>query len=67
MKFLNGWKTILGVLGTVGTVLVASGGKIGAIAGTAITIGGHLDSVLLGAFGILTALGIVHKAEKSKE
>ena len=67
MKFLNGWKTILGVVGSVATLLVSGGGKIGEIATTAVDVAGHLDSVALGVFGALTALGIVHKAEKGRD
>lgn len=67
MKFLNGWKTILGTVGTLGTLLLGAGGKIGQVAGTALEVAGHLDSVALGAFGVLTTLGIIHKAEKKSE
>jgi hypothetical protein len=64
VKFLNGWKTITGLVGTLATVLIASGGKIGEIAGKTVEVVGHLDSVALGVFGALTAIGIIHKAEK---
>jgi len=64
MKFLNGWKTILGIVGTVGTVLVASGGDIGKVASVVIAASQHADSIILGASGLLTVLGLVHKAEK---
>ena len=67
MKFLNGWKTILGVAGTVGTLLYGAGGKLGAIAGSGLEVAGHLDAVAMGAFGILTVLGVVHKVEKGTE
>lgn len=61
MKFLNGWKTILGVAGTLGAIVfphVDPG-----------VLGGALDNannVVTGAFGLLTVLGIIHKAEKAK-
>lgn len=66
MKFLNGWKTILGVIGTVGTVLVASGGSIGHAADVVVQASHHLDAVFLGVFGLLGTLGVVHKVEKAK-
>lgn len=67
MKFLNGWKTVVGIVGTIGTVLVASGGKIGGIASTAVQVFGHLDSVVAGVFGALAVLGVIHKVEKGKQ
>lgn len=64
MKFLNGWKTITGLVGMVGTVVVSAGGKPAALATTILETAGHLDSVILGVFGALTAVGLIHKAEK---
>lgn len=65
MKFLNGWKTILGAIGTVVVPLVAVGGKVGELAGKVAEVGQHVDIALTGVFGALLALGIVHKVEKS--
>ena len=64
MKFLNGWKTVLGLVGTVGTIIISSGGKVGAIASTVVQVFGHVDSVVAGVFGALTVVGIIHKVEK---
>lgn len=66
MKFLNGWKTILGIVGTVTTLGIANGGRVGEIAGTVQQVAGHLDSVALGVFGALTAIGVIHRTEKRK-
>jgi hypothetical protein len=60
MKFLNGWKTIIGVIGTVATVLVP---KLDPAIIPA--IGDHAVGLIQGAFGLLTALGIIHKVEKA--
>jgi len=59
MKFLNGWKTVLGVAGVLGSLILpkVSPG----------VLGGALDNannIVLGAFGLLTTLGIIHKVEK---
>ncbi len=59
MKFLNGWKTILGVAGTVGALVFPRVDPS--------ILGGALESannVVTGAFGLLTILGIIHKGEK---
>lgn len=59
MKFLDGWKTVLGVAGCVLTVALprAQPGVIGGILDNA-------NNAVVGVFGLLTVLGIVHKVEK---
>jgi hypothetical protein len=64
VKFLNGWKTILGIVGTVVTVGVGAGGDVGAIASKVGEFAGNADAVVTGAFGMLTVLGVAHKLEK---
>lgn len=66
MKFLNGYKTILGIVGTVATVLISSGGNVGHIGQVVVDASQHVDAILGGAFGLLTVLGIIHKKEKAK-
>jgi hypothetical protein len=61
MKFLNGFKTIVGVVGSVLTVLIPKLDP-SIISG----VGDHLFAVAQGVFGLLTVLGIIHKVEKSK-
>lgn len=62
MKFLNGLKTIIGVVGTVVTVLVPK------ITPAVVTeVGDHAFAVAQGVFGLLTVLGIIHKVEKKVE
>jgi hypothetical protein len=58
MNFLNGWKTILGAVG-LGLTIVVSPEK-------ATEIVTNADSLLTGAFGLLTVLGVIHKTEKRK-
>lgn len=58
MKFLNGFKTILGVTGTVLTILVPK------IAPVVTDAAPHAINIAQGAFGLLTVLGLIHKAEK---
>lgn len=60
MKFLNGLKTIIGVVGTVITVLIP---KVTPEIVT--TVGDHTVAIAQGVFGLLTVLGIIHKAEKA--
>lgn len=62
MKFLNGFKTILGLVGTVVTVLMP---KVtpDLVAG----VGDHAVAIAQGVFGLLTVLGIIHKVEKKVE
>lgn len=59
MKFLNGWKTFLGVAGTVLTVVLPKVDP--AILGGALN---DANNVVVGAFGLLTLLGVIHKVEK---
>ncbi len=66
MKFLDGWKTVLGVVGAASTVLIASGGDLSKVGHTVVQIGTNADAVVTGAFGLLAALGIVHKVQKSR-
>lgn len=62
MKFLNGFKTLIGVLGTVATVLLP---KIAP--GVVQAVGDAAVNVATGIFGLLGALGIIHKVEKSSD
>lgn len=59
MKFLNGFKTVLGLAGTVVTVLAPK------FAPTLNEAAPHAVAVAQGAFGLLLALGVIHKAEKA--
>lgn len=63
-KFLDGKKTVLGILGTLATVAISSGGQPAQIAMTGVEIVGHVDSILTGGFMLLTILGVVHKGAK---
>lgn len=65
MKFLNGWKTIIGVVVTIATPLVAAGGDLGKVGAKVVDIVQHGDAVVAGMAALLTALGIIHKVEKS--
>lgn len=67
MKFLNGFKTIIGVLGAVATPLIAVGGDVGKIAQDGISALPHIYSTVEGAFLALTAIGIIHKVEKASK
>lgn len=60
MKFLNGWKTILGVAGTAATLVFphVDPGVLGGVLDNA-------NNVVTGAFGLLTLLGVIHKVEKA--
>mgnify|MGYP001160660381 CR=1 FL=1 len=64
MKFLNGFKTVIGIIGAVATPLVALGGDVGRIATDGIAALPHVYSTVEGAFLTLATLGIIHKAEK---
>ena len=64
MKFLNGWKTILGVIGTLTTIAVSAGVQDHGLIETVKAIAGHADSLIVGATGILTVIGVIHKSEK---
>lgn len=63
-KFLDGKKTILGVIGTVATVVISSGGQPAEVASKGVEILGHLDAVLTGGFMFLAAIGVIHKRAK---
>lgn len=67
MKFLNGFKTIIGVIGAIATPLVAVGGDIGKIAQDGISALPHVYTTVEGAFLALTAIGIIHKVEKAQK
>lgn len=59
MKFLNGFKTILGLAGTVVSVLAPR------YAPALNEAAPHAVAVAQGAFGLLLALGVIHKVEKA--
>lgn len=59
MKFLNGFKSILGAAGMVLTFVAP---KVIPVFTDAAP---HALNVAQGAFGLLLALGIIHKSEKS--
>lgn len=61
MKFLNGWKTVLGIAGSVITIVLPKVDP--AVLGGALN---DANNVVTGAFGLLTLLGIVHKVEKAR-
>lgn len=65
MKFLNGWKTIIGVVVSIATPIVAAGGDLGKVGAKILDIVQHGDAVVAGAAALLTTLGIIHKVEKS--
>jgi len=70
MKFLNGWKTILGAAGSIAVIVGGALGKnVGVIPGVIQTlsdIGEHINAVILGGAAVLGTLGVIHKVEKSK-
>ena len=59
MKFLNGFKTILGLAGTVVSVLAPR------YAPALNEAAPHAVAVAQGAFGLLLALGVIHRVEKA--
>lgn len=59
MKFLNGFKTIIGLVGSVVTVLIP---KVTPDIVSAVS--DHAVAVAQGVFGLLTVLGVIHKVEK---
>lgn len=61
MKFLDGWKTVIGLVGTVVTILVPKLDP-SLVSG----ISDHATGIVQGVFGLLTVLGIIHKKEKAK-
>lgn len=60
MNFLNGFKTIIGLVGTVVSVVVP---KIDP--GIVTAAGDHVVGIVQGAFGLLTVLGVIHKIQKA--
>lgn len=61
MKFLNGFKTVLGAVGMVGAIAFPK------LAPTIADAAPHAIGVAQGVFGLLLTLGIIHKAEKSNK
>jgi hypothetical protein len=59
MKFLDGFKTIIGVAGSVALIVAP---KIDPAIVQA--VGDHAYGVAQGVFGLLTVLGVIHKREK---
>lgn len=59
MKFLNGFKTVIGVIGSVVLVLAPR-----VSADVVQAVGDQAYGVAQGIFGLLTVLGIIHKVEK---
>lgn len=62
MRFLDGFKTIIGAVGMVVVTVfpkVAPAVVTGAV--EAVT------TIATGAFGLLTVLGVIHKVEKAKD
>lgn len=65
MKFLNGFKTIIGIAGTLATPLIALGGSVGNVVQHGVNALPAVYQTVEGAFLMLTALGIIHKVEKA--
>lgn len=61
MKFLDGFKTVVGAVGLTVTLVAPH------LAPQVQDIGGNAFLVAQGVFGCLTALGVIHKAEKRKK
>lgn len=59
MKFLNGFKTLIGALGLAVSVVLPN-----VAPGIVDTVGHSVFQVADGVFGALVALGVIHKAEK---
>jgi hypothetical protein len=59
MKFLNGFKTVIGLAGTVAAVVAPR------FAPAINEAAPHAIAVAQGVFGLLLALGLIHKAEKA--
>lgn len=72
MKFLDGWKTKLGVIGGLASIVVpavtqviSGNAALGqALVDTATQVVNHVGAVVTGASALLTLLGVVHKVEK---
>lgn len=63
MKFLNGFKTWLGLGGLVASMVLPA---IGVDAGGVPGVQEGLWNVSQGVFGTLAALGVIHKVEKAR-
>jgi hypothetical protein len=61
MKFLDGLKTVIGVIGTVASVLIPK-----VTPDVVNVVGDHTMAIAQGVFGLLTVLGIIHKVEKAR-
>lgn len=61
MKFLNGFKTIIGLAGVVVSTVVPS------LVPVVNEIAPQLVGIAQGVFGVLATLGVVHKVEKINE
>lgn len=61
MNFLNGFKTIIGVLGSVVAIVLPK-----VAPGVVQAVGDQVVGIAQGVFGLLTALGIIHKVEKAQ-
>ena len=62
MKWLNGWKTILGVV-LLAVVCILNGGNIGECVTSTLSSPQGQEGIALG----LTAVGLLHKVEKIVE
>lgn len=60
MKFLDGFKTIIGLVGTVAAVVLPK------LAPSIQAAAPSLIQTAEGVFGTLLALGLIHKAEKAR-
>lgn len=58
MKFLDGFKTILGAVGLAISVIAPQASD------TVANVGPHAVGIAQGVFGLLAVLGVIHKAEK---
>lgn len=63
MKFLNGFKTYLGLGGLIASVVLP---LVGVAPGGIPGVQENLWSIAQGVFGTLGALGVIHKVEKAK-
>lgn len=59
MRFLDGLKTAIGVVGTLVSILVPE-----VAPGVVQEVGQHVLGIVQGVFGALAALGVIHKIEK---
>ena len=61
MKFLDGFKTLIGLVGTVVAVVLPR-----VAPGVVQAVGEAAVQVATGAFAMLAALGLIHKGEKAR-